>query len=51
MHGFTPNYIRVELPAREAREEFDNEIIRVCLGDFNADGTALKAILTNPSKM
>lgn len=51
MHGFTPNYIRVELPAREAREEFDNEIIRVRLGDFNADGTALKAILTNPSKM
>ncbi len=45
MHGFTPNYIRVELPASEAREEFDNEVLHVRLGSFNADGTALKAIL------
>lgn len=43
MHGFTDNYIRVELPASSARMEYDNEIIRVKLGDFNHDGSALKA--------
>ena len=43
MHGFTENYIRVELPASQAREEYDNQIIRVKLGDFNHDKTALKA--------
>ena len=45
MHGFTPNYIRVELPASEAREEYDNELMRVRLGDFNHDKTALVALL------
>lgn len=43
MHGFTENYVRVELPASQAREEYDNQIIRVRLGDFNHDKTALKA--------
>ena len=43
MHGFTENYVRVELPASQAREEYDNQIIRVKLGDFNHDKTALKA--------
>lgn len=43
MHGFTRNYIRVELSPHEAREEYDNRLIRVRLGDFNHDGTALKA--------
>lgn len=43
MHGFTENYVRVELPALQAREEYDNQIIRVRLGDFNHDKTALKA--------
>lgn len=43
MHGFTENYVRVELPASQAREEYDNHIIRVKLGDFNHDKTALKA--------
>ena len=42
MHGFTENYVRVELPASQAREEYDNQIIRVKLGDFNHDKTALK---------
>ena len=42
MHGFTRNYIRVELPAIQAREEYDNELITVRLGDFNHDKTALK---------
>lgn len=42
MHGFTKNYIRVELPPHQAREEYDNQLIRVRLGDFNHDKTALK---------
>ena len=41
MHGFTKNYIRVELPASEAREEYDNQLLQVTLGDFNHDKTAL----------
>lgn len=43
MHGFTRNYIRVELPAEKASESFDNMLVNVSLGDFNADGTALLA--------
>ena len=42
MHGFTKNYIRVELSASEAREEYDNRLMTVRLGDFNHDRTALK---------
>ncbi|MBQ2949725.1 MAG: tRNA (N(6)-L-threonylcarbamoyladenosine(37)-C(2))-methylthiotransferase MtaB [Prevotella sp.] len=45
MHGFTANYIRVELPASAAKEEYDNQIMRVKLEAFNHDGTALKAEL------
>ncbi len=41
MHGFTRNYIRVELPPVEAKAEYDNQLIRVRLGDFNHDKTAL----------
>ena len=41
MHGFTKNYIRVELPAALAREEYDNQLMNVRLGDFNHDKTAL----------
>ena len=42
MHGFTENYIRVELPPSLASDRLDNEIVRVRLGDFNFDKTALK---------
>ena len=42
MHGFTRNYIRVELSASEARQEYDNEIMQVRLSGFNHDKTALK---------
>lgn len=42
MHGFTANYIRVELPVEE---NLDNQIVRVCLGDFNVDRSALRATL------
>lgn len=45
MHGFTRNYIRVELSAREAREEYDNCLIKVRLGEFNHDKSALRAQL------
>lgn len=41
MHGFTKNYIRVEMPAAMAKPEYDNEIMSVRLGDFNADKSAL----------
>ena len=47
MHGFTRNYIRVELPPAEAREEYDNQLMEVRLGDFNHDKTALCATLMN----
>ena len=43
MHGFTKNYIRVELSAMEAKEEYDNQLIRVRLGSFNRDKSALHA--------
>ena len=41
VHGFTRNYIRVELPADKVHDDYDNIIAEVELGDFNADGTAL----------
>lgn len=45
MHGFTRNYIRVELSPAQAREEYDNQLLRVRLGDFNHDKMALRATL------
>ena len=44
MHGFTRNYIRVELSPSVAREEYDNQLINVVLGDFNRDKSALSAL-------
>ncbi len=41
VHGFTRNYIRVELPADKVHDDYDNTIAEVELGGFNADGTAL----------
>lgn len=43
MHGFTRNYIRVELLPKESREEYDNQLLRVRLGGFNRDKSALMA--------
>ena len=43
MHGFTDNYVRAELPADITDDKFDNVIIKVRLGDFNEDKTALMA--------
>ena len=45
MHGFTANYIRVELSPDQAKEEYDNQILRVRLGGFNLDQSSLKAEL------
>lgn len=42
MHGFTPNYIRVEV---ENRPELDNHIVMVRLGEMNETGDALKGKL------
>lgn len=42
MHGFTDNYIRIET---ERNDGLDNCLVTVRLGDFNEDGTALKASL------
>lgn len=42
MHGFTPNYIRVEIPYQES---LDNQVVIVQLGDFNEDRTALTGTL------
>ena len=38
MHGFTPNYIRVEVPRNEA---LDNQLVTYRLGAWNDDRTAL----------
>lgn len=42
MHGFTDNYIRVEL---EHDDALDNRLVRVRLGEFNEDGTSLKGTI------
>ena len=42
MHGFTDNYIRVEM---EHDDALDNQLLRVRLGEFNEDGTALMATI------
>lgn len=44
MHGFTPNYIRVEVPHDDA---LDNQVVSVRLGQFNADATALLGTIVN----
>ena len=42
MHGFTRNYVRVELSPAEAQPELDNQLVTVTLGGFNHDKSALK---------
>ena len=42
MHGFTRNYIRVELPAQQADPSLDNQLVKVRLGDMTADKQALR---------
>ncbi len=45
MHGFTKNYIRVELPPIVSDPSLDNQIVSVQLMDFNKDKTALMAAI------
>jgi threonylcarbamoyladenosine tRNA methylthiotransferase MtaB len=45
MHGFTRNYVRVELPAPMADIRWDNQIISVRLGELTRDGQALQVSL------
>ena len=47
MHGFTRNYVRVEIPASIADPALDNQLVWVRTKDFNHDRTALIAELTN----
>ena len=42
MHGFTKNYIRVELPAKLASAELDNQLVNVRLGELTPDKQALR---------
>lgn len=44
MHGFTDNYVRVEL---ERDERLDNCLLRVRMGEFNEDGTALRGTIVS----
>ena len=41
MHGFTPNYIRVEVPHNDA---IDNSVVTLRLGEWIEDVTALKGL-------
>ena len=43
MHGFTRNYIRTEIATREARQEYDNTLVKLRLTGFNHDKSALVA--------
>ena len=45
MHGFTRNYVRVELSPREADPALDNEIVNVRLGEPTPDGQALRCTI------
>ena len=42
MHGFTRNYIRVELSAKDANPELDNQLVKVHLGELTSDKQALR---------
>ena len=45
MHGFTKNYIRVELPAQMADPALDNQIVKVRLGELTRDKQALRCTI------
>jgi threonylcarbamoyladenosine tRNA methylthiotransferase MtaB len=47
MHGFTRNYIRVELPPQQADATLDNQIVKVLLGELTHDKQALKCSIYN----
>lgn len=45
MHGFTRNYIRVELSAKDADPALDNQLVMVKLGELTNDRQALRVSL------
>ena len=45
MHGFTRNYIRVELAAKDADPAMDNQLTKVRLGELTHDKQSLKATI------
>ena len=45
MHGFTRNYIRVELSAKDADPALDNQLVKVKLGELTNDRQALRVSL------
>ena len=45
MHGFTRNYIRVELSPKDADPSFDNQLVKVKLGELTADKQSLRAYI------
>ena len=45
MHGFTKNYIRVELSPKDANPDLDNQLVKVRLGELTRDKESLKAHL------
>ena len=46
MHGFTRNYIRVELSPKDADPALDNQLVKVKLGELTADKQSLRCILS-----
>ena len=45
MHGFTKNYIRVELSAQMVNPALDNQIVKVRLGELTRDKQALRCMM------
>ena len=45
MHGFTRNYIRVELSPKDADPKLDNQLVKVRLGELTHDRQALRVCL------
>ncbi len=46
MHGFTNNYVRIEI---DADHSLDNHLVEVCLDSFNEDCSAIKSTLVHAS--
>ena len=45
MHGFTRNYIRVELSPKDADPSLDNQLVKVKLGELTPDKQSLRAYI------
>ena len=45
MHGFTRNYIRVELSPKDADPSLDNQLVKVKLGELTPDKQSLRACI------